>query len=268
MCSAFSDWGSVQGHKESCGETLLGVIISASGDAFSILQLCRVFTGAVHSRALLLVATSCQGMLVRRREIQFPAQPDLTNLCFWHPFQPSRGDSQARDAFHRNLLYNEVVQGLLRVFSLGKSRFLFSLKLSVQIVFICSFSSLTSCSFNITTLWHLLGGLYPSSCWQPSSFQYVITEQGAFLKENKQMSRLHLLLGQQVPGNKHCVSKGTLSSSAGNFSIQASVVSHKSFCFTRDRRAQSCVISWARHEWAGDYSGVSGSGQLWGLRTP
>lgn len=95
-----------------------------------------------------------------------------------------------------------------------------------------------------------------------------MTEQGGFLKENKQMSSLHLLLGQQVPGNKHSVSKETLNSSAGNFSIQASVMSHKSFCFTRDRRAQSHVISWAWHEWAGDYSGVSGLGQLWGLRTP
>lgn len=159
------------------------------------------------------------------------------------------------------------MQGLLYIF-LWEIQFFFFLKLSVPIVFICSFSSLTSCSFNIATLWHLLGGLYPSSCWQPSSFQYIITEQGGFLKENKQMSRLQLILGRQVPGNKQFVSKDTLNSSVGNFSIQASVVSHKSFCFTRDRRAQSRVISWARHQWAGDYSGVSGSGQLWGLRTP
>lgn len=93
------------------------------------------------------------------------------------------------------------------IFFFGKSRFLSFLKLSVPIVFTCSFTSLTSCSFNITTLWHLLGGLHPSSCWQPSSFQYIITEQGGFLKENKQMSRLQLLLGRQVPGNKHFVSK-------------------------------------------------------------
>lgn len=52
--------------------------------------------------------------------------------------------------------------------------------------------------------------------------------QGSFLKENKQMSRLGLMLGWQVPGNKHFVLKGTLRRSAGNSSSRASVVSHKS----------------------------------------
>lgn len=90
MCSAFNGCGSVQGHtwhKESFGKTLLGLEIP-SASFISV----EYFTEAVHSRTLLLVATSCQGLFVRRSS----AQPVLTTLCFWHPFpfQPLRGDSQ------------------------------------------------------------------------------------------------------------------------------------------------------------------------------
>lgn len=243
-------------------------------DTFSILQLCRVFHWGCAQQNSSPGCYQLSGVVCEEESsIQpCPARPHhsllLASIPFpaftrWQPSNVKRKRIHFTEIFCRMELHKACF-----IFFFGKSRFPSFLKLSVPVAFICSFSSLTSCSFNITTLWHLLGGSYPSSCWQPSSFQYIITEQGGFLKENKQMSRLQLLLGRQVPGNKHFVSKDTLRSSVGNFSIQVSVVSHKSFCFTQDRRAQSHVISWAWHEWAGDYSGVSSSGQLWGLRTP
>lgn len=119
-------------------------------------------------------------------------------------------------------------------FCLGDQEFLIPKGLCIiSCFFCCCFSSITSCSYtiySITTLWQFLPfyDMHPSNRWQPKGFQPVITMQGSFLKENKQMSRLGLMLGWQVPGNKHFVLKGTLRRSAGNSSSRASVVSHKS----------------------------------------
>lgn len=99
MCSAFNDCGSVQGHiwhKESFGKTHMGIISTALEIPSAACSSGGYFTEAVHSKTL-LIATSGQGLLVRRREVLFTlAQPDLTTLSSWHPFpfQPSRGDSR------------------------------------------------------------------------------------------------------------------------------------------------------------------------------
>lgn len=81
------------------------------------------------------------------------------------------------------------------------------------------------------------------------------------------MSRFRLILGRQVPGNKHLVHKDTLNSSAGDFSIKACVVSHKSYCFIWGSWSPSRVISRAWHNWAVVYVRVLGSVLLRGLRT-
>lgn len=179
---------------KSFGKTHLGITSTALGDTFSILQLYRVFHWDLHSRTLLLVATSCQELLVRRSIQLYPARPHHFLLLASIPF-PAFSRWQPSNVKSKGMYFVEIFCRMKLckacfIFFFGKSRFVSFLKVSVPIVFICAFSSLTSCSFNITTLWHLLGGLYPSSCWQPSSFQYIITEQGAFLKENNQMSRL------------------------------------------------------------------------------
>lgn len=99
MCSAFDDCGWVQGHirhKESFGKTHMGVISTALEIPSAACSSAGYSTEAVHSKTLLLIATSCQGLLVRQREVLFTlAQPGLTTLSSWHPFsfQPSQDDS-------------------------------------------------------------------------------------------------------------------------------------------------------------------------------
>lgn len=87
-------------HRESSGKKHTGVICTSFRNTFSSLQLCRVFYGG---KTLLLVVTSCQRLLVGRRDGTIHPRPARLRRLLLpgsrqrhpFPFQPSLSDSRS-----------------------------------------------------------------------------------------------------------------------------------------------------------------------------